>query len=76
MAGQKGQQVQRVRDGAVGGQPDPPGTVVGIDAVVAREQDRVLDGDDRFEPAGFKVAREGHHPLGVRGDTVGDRGHH
>ncbi len=76
VAGQKRQQIERVGDGAVSRQPNSSGTVIGIDAVVPGDQDGVLDDDDRFEPAEFKVAREAHHPVGVRGDTVGDRGDH
>jgi hypothetical protein len=75
VAGQKGEQLERVGNGAVRRQPDSSGTVVGVHAVVAGDQDGVLDGDDRFEAAPLKVTREADHPLGIRGDTVGDRGH-
>ena len=72
-AGQERQHVERVGDRAVRGQPDPSGTVVRIDTVVAGGQDGVLHDDDGFEAAVLEVTCEGGHPVRVGGDTVGDR---
>ena len=58
LAGQKRKQVNGIGDGAVGGQLDPAGLVVGVDAVVAGHQHGVLDHHDRLEPARLDVSRE------------------
>ena len=74
VGGQKRQQVKGIGDWAVGRQFHAARRVVRIDAVVASRQDGVLDGNDRFEAACFKVARECRHPPRVCGDTGSDGG--
>ena len=69
MAGQKRQQVKGIGDRAVRRQLHPTRGVVGIDAVVSGREDGVFDGDNRLEAARLEVAREGRHPVRVRGDA-------
>src|SRR5262249_28166829 len=71
--GQECKQVKGIRYRAVGSKLDASGCVVGVDAVICRGEDGVLDGDDLIESARLHVARERRHPRRIGSHAGGDR---